>query len=130
MADGDEFWDFYWEVALQEMEDLGKREAILAVSRLMRGGLRGNVPESIESGTRPTSGREAELLGVAKPVRLLELGCGEGQVIGALLKAHADDCAVDGSCGVDYSHPAIEKCRRLHPGVRFLEGDFTDRGRS
>ena len=69
---------------------------------------------------------EAELLGVAKPVRLLELGCGEGQVIGALLKAHADDCAVDGSCGVDYSHPAIEKCRRLHPGVRFLEGDFTD----
>ncbi len=47
-------------------------------------------------------------------------------MIGALLKAHADDCAVDGSCGVDYSHPAIEKCRRLHPGVRFLEGDFTD----
>ena len=57
MADGDEFWDFYWEVALQEMEDLGKREAILAVSRLMRGGLRGNVPESIGSGARPTSGR-------------------------------------------------------------------------
>jgi SAM-dependent methyltransferase len=108
MAESPEFWDFYWEVRLQELEDLGKREAILAVSRLIR---------SLEPG---------------QGVRLLELGCGEGQIIGALVEAHSQSYALEGSIGVDYSPRAIETCRRTYgrsfPGLSFVEGDFTDRG--
>lgn len=106
MPENDEFWDFYWEVRLRELEDLGKREAILAVSRLVR--------------------RLAERPGQA--VRLLELGCGEGQIIGPLVEAHAQLGSINASCGVDYSHRSIEKCRQAYPGINFLEGDFTDPG--
>jgi len=103
MPESDELWDFYWEVRLQALEDLGKREAILAASKLTR--ILAEAP--------------------GKSVRLLELGCGEGQVIGALVEAHA---SVSGSCGVDYSHRAIEKSRGTYPGISFVEGDFTDPG--
>jgi len=104
MPENDEFWDFYWEVRLRELEDLGKREAILAISRLVRS--------------------LAERPGPA--VRLLELGCGEGQIIGPLVEAHAQVSSINASCGVDYSHRSIEKCRQAYPGINFLEGDFTD----
>ena len=36
MPESEELWDFYWEVRLQALEDLGKREAILAALRLVR----------------------------------------------------------------------------------------------
>jgi SAM-dependent methyltransferase len=104
MPESDEFWDFFWEVRLQELEDLGKRDAILAVSKLVRGFVE-----------RP-----------GQPVRLLELGCGEGQIIGALVEAHTQANAIHDSCGVDYSPQSIEKCRRTYPGISFIEGDFTD----
>jgi SAM-dependent methyltransferase len=104
MDESDEFWDFFWEVRLHELEDLGKREAILAVSKLVRS----------------LAGRPDQ------PVRLLELGCGEGQIIGALVEAHAQVDGIHTSCGVDYSHQAIEKCRRAYSGMTFIEGDFTD----
>jgi SAM-dependent methyltransferase len=104
MPESDEFWDFYWEVRLQELEDLGKREAILTVSKLVR-----------------TLAQQP-----GQPVRLLELGCGEGQIIGALVEAHAQVNSINASCGVDYSARAIEKCRRAYPGLSFIEGDFTD----
>jgi SAM-dependent methyltransferase len=104
MPESDEFWDFYWDVRLQELEDLGKREAILAVSKLIRA-----LAEQPE-----------------QPVRLLELGCGEGQVIGALVEAHALVNSIDVSCGVDFSHRAIKECRRRYPQISFIEGDFTD----
>ena len=100
MPESDALWDLYWEVHLQALEDLGKREAILAASQLVRA-----LPGTL--GQRP---------------RLLELGCGEGQVIGALVEAHPSLVAV----GVDYSHPAIVKCRKAYPSVSFVEGDFTD----
>jgi SAM-dependent methyltransferase len=103
MSESDEFWDFYWEVHLQAMEDLGKREAILAVSRLIRG-----LAERTD-----------------QPVRLLELGCGEGQIIGALVEAHAIVNSINASHGVDYSRRSIEVCRRLYPQITFIEGDFT-----
>jgi SAM-dependent methyltransferase len=103
MPGSEEIWDFYWEVRLQALEDLGKREAILAVSKLVRS--------------------LAEAPGLS--VRLLELGCGEGQVIGALVEAHA---SIGASCGVDYSRRAIEKCRSAYPSISFVEGDFTGRG--
>ena len=105
MTETAEFWDFYWEVRLREMEDLGKREAILAASRLIR--------QLAEDPTRP--------------VRMLELGCGAGQIIGSLADAHAQVRGIRTSCGVDYVRTAIEKCRQTYPGLKFIEGDFTDR---
>jgi len=100
-----EFWDFYWEVRLQALEDLGKAEAIRAVSDLIR--------------TRAQRGDQ--------PLRLLELGCGEGQIIGTLVEAHAQVRSINASIGVDYSARAIEACRRTYPGMKFICGDFTDR---
>jgi hypothetical protein len=104
MSESDAFWDFYWEVRLQEMDDLGKREAILATSKLIR-----------VLAERP-----------GQPVRLLELGCGEGQIIGPLVDAHNQVRSIQTSRGVDYSHKSIEKCRRAYPGITFIEGDFTN----
>jgi SAM-dependent methyltransferase len=106
MPDNDEFWDFYWEIRLGDLEDLGKREAILTVSKLMR-----------SLSERP-----------GQTVRILELGCGEGQIISALVNAHAQMRSIDASCGVDYSLQAIEKCRSSYPGMAFIHGDFTDPG--
>jgi SAM-dependent methyltransferase len=104
MPESDEFWEFYWDMRLQELEDLGKREAILAISKLIR-----------RLSERPD-----------QPVRLLELGCGEGQIIGPLVEAHTQVRSIQGSCGVDYSHRSIEKFRRAYPAIAFIESDFTD----
>jgi SAM-dependent methyltransferase len=100
------FWDLYWETRLQSLETLGKRDAILAASRVIR--------------------RMAGQLG--RPLRLLELGCGEGQILGTLLDAHASVCDVRGSVGVDYQAQSLAYCRRKFPGAHWLEGDFTDPG--
>lgn len=104
MPETDAFWDFYWEVRLREIEDLGKREAILAASRLVRGLTADPV----------------------QPVRLLELGCGTGQIIGSLAEAHAGVPGMDTSVGVDYLPASIEKCRRAFPRLTFHTADFTD----
>ncbi len=104
MPENDDFWDFYWETRLLPMENLGKRDAILAVSGLIR--------------------RLAQQ--VAHPLRILELGCGEGQVIGALLDAHSQLCSMQGSVGVDYNAQSLARCRRDYPGLPCVEGDFTD----
>jgi SAM-dependent methyltransferase len=104
MPESAEFWEFYWETRLQAMDDLGKREAILTASRLIR--------------------RLAE--NPAQPVRLLELGCGTGQIIGALVQAHSDVKEIRTSCGIDYIAQSIEQCRRSYPEMTFLRADFTD----
>jgi hypothetical protein len=120
MQESDEFWDFYWEVHLQNMEDLGKREAILAISRLIR----------------------CLAVNPDQRVRLLELGCGEGQIIGALAKAHAQvpsiklgEVAVEQSklrveqaliCAVEHLEPGgylvlfdgLESCRDIQEWIR------------
>jgi SAM-dependent methyltransferase len=104
MTESDGFWDFYWETSAQNLADLGKWEAIRAASRLVR-----------------------RLAGDPfQPVRLLELGCGDGQVIGALVRAHAGLRGIEASCGVDYAPTAIERGRRVFPELTFIEGDFTD----
>ena len=36
MPENETFWDFYWEIHLQPMRNLGKRFAILAASDLIR----------------------------------------------------------------------------------------------
>jgi len=104
MPESDEFWEVYWDMRLQGLEDLGKREAILAVSKLIR-----------RLAERPD-----------QPVRLLELGCGEGQIIGSLVEAHTQVRSIHASYGVDYSPRPIEKCRRAYPAMSFIDGDFTD----
>ena len=104
MAETEAFWDFYWEVRLKELQNLGKKAAILATSQLIR--------------------KLAERSDM--PVRLLELGCGEGQIIGALVEGHAQVRSIDKSVGVDYIRSSIQTCRRRYPGMRFIEGDFTD----
>ena len=104
MPENNEFWDFYWETRLRPMENLGKRESILAASTLIR---------QMAQGTD-------------HPLRLLELGCGEGQVIGALLDAHGSVCDVRTSVGVDYKAQSLANCHRDYPGMTCIEGDFTD----
>jgi hypothetical protein len=104
MTNNDSFWDFYWEIRLQEMEDLGKRAAILAASKLIR------------RLVTETQG----------PIRLLELGCGEAQIIGALVEGHPQDCPAHTAVGVDYNPRSLETCRSDYPGIRFIQGDFTD----
>ena len=57
---------------------------------------------------------------------MLELGCGEGQIIGALLEAHAQVPGSRPRWGWIIAAASIETCRRLYPGMSFIEGDFTD----
>jgi len=104
MPENDDFWDFYWEVRLRPMENLGKQVAILAASRRIR-----LLAQQIDH-----------------PLRLLELGCGEGQVIGTLLDAHFQLCASQTSVGVDYNAQSLAHCQRDYAGLRCVEGDFTD----
>ena len=104
MPENDDFWDFYWKNHLLPMENLGKQAAILAASKLIR-----------------LLAQQAN-----HPLRLLELGCGEGQVIGTLLDAHFRLCANQFSVGVDYNALSLVKCRRDYPGLRCIEGDFLD----
>lgn len=101
----DELWDLYWESRLIPLQNLGKQSAILAASRLIRQRTRDDLP-----------------------VRLLELGCGEGQIIGNLHEAHSGARAIADSLGVDYLPRAIQRCRRDYPHLHWLEGDFTDPG--
>lgn len=89
---------------LQAMENLGKRAAILAASRVIR-----HIYHQNE-----------------QPVRILELGCGEGQVVGTLADGHAQLCSSQGVIGVDYNPQSLARCRRDFPGLQFVEGDFTD----
>jgi hypothetical protein len=104
MPESDAVWDFYWENHLEELQNQGKREAILAASRLVR--------------------RLAERPG--QPVRLLELGCGEAQILGALVEGHALVQSIRESVGVDFMPRSLETCRRRCPYLQFVEGDFTD----
>jgi SAM-dependent methyltransferase len=103
MTDSDNFWDFYWESHLESMENLGKRAAILATSKLIR--------QLAQQGNQS--------------VRLLELGCGTGQIIGTLVSAHFQLCSVSNSVGIDYNTQSLAQCRHDYPGMRWIEGDFT-----
>jgi SAM-dependent methyltransferase len=104
LPENNDFWDFYWKNRLLPMENLGKRAAILAASRLIR-----------------LLASQAD-----HPLRLLELGCGEGQIIGTLLDAHFRLCANQTSVGVDYNAQSLTQCRRDNPDLRCVVGDFTD----
>ncbi len=102
MTSDNSLWEMFWEMRLRGMETLGKREAILAASRLVRQQWAG------------------------QPLRVLELGCGEGQIIGTLVDGHAQECTRNKAVGIDSLRSSIERSRRDFPGMQFIEGDFTD----
>ncbi len=104
MPENNDIWDLYWESRLLALENLGKRAAILSASGLIQ-----FLAQQVDH-----------------PLRLLELGCGEGQVIGSLLEAHFQLCATQTSVGVDYNPLSLAHARRDFAGIRFVEGDFTD----
>ncbi len=99
----DSSWELYWQVRLQAIEDLGKCEAVLTASRLI-----------------------LDLDAQGQPARLLELGCGAGQIIGALMDAHAELRGVSDSVGVDYSSSMLERARSDCPDLRLVQGDYID----
>ncbi|MFH1130339.1 MAG: class I SAM-dependent methyltransferase [Pseudomonadota bacterium] len=99
----DSIWELYWQVRLQSIEDLGKCDAVLAASQLIR---------------------DLDVQG--QPARLLELGCGAGQIIGALMDAHAELRGMNASVGVDYSASMLAKARRACPNLHLVQGDYTD----
>jgi SAM-dependent methyltransferase len=103
MPENENFWNFYWEVRLQELQNLGKKEAVLAASKLIR----------------------VLAADPARPVRLLELGCGEGQIIGTLVEGHGQVKSIQESVGIDYNRQSIETCRKRFPMMRYVDGDFT-----
>lgn len=104
MPENDEFWDLFWEVRLQKMENLGKRVAIIAASKLMR-----KLSQQIR-----------------RPISLLELGCGTGQIIGTLTETHSDLCNLQKCYGIDINPLSLDKCRHDFPALKFIQGDITD----
>lgn len=96
----DSIWDFYWETRLQYLQGQGKGEVILLASRLMRA--------------------------VNQPLRILEAGCGEAQIIGSLVDAHGSPGGELASVGIDRDLTALAVARKNYPSIRFLAGDFTD----
>lgn len=60
-----------------------------------------------------------------RAIRMLELGCGEGHILGHLSELCASEgMAVPECVGVDYEPGAIESARRLYPGVSFFVADY------
>ena len=100
----DDFWDLFWEARLRSMENQGKQVAIHAASRLIR-----TLSQKMDH-----------------PIRLLELGCGEGQVIGELMKAHSQLLDRTASLGVDYNPTSLARCRKDYPILQVREANFKD----
>jgi SAM-dependent methyltransferase len=102
--DNSEYWDLFWDERLEALQNLGKREAILAISSLMR---------RLERET-------------GRPLHLLEPGCGEGQIIGNLVEGHAALVKPAACVGVDYLAGSVRTARRTYPSMTFIEGDIRD----
>jgi SAM-dependent methyltransferase len=96
----DSFWDFYWETRLQYLQGQGKGEVIEKASQLIRT--------------------------ANQPFRILEAGCGEGQIIGSLVEAHGSPGGEQASIGIDRDLTALANAGKNYPSIRFLAGDFTD----
>jgi SAM-dependent methyltransferase len=59
-----------------------------------------------------------------QPARVLDIGCGQGDLIAELRAAYP---AVE-LCGIDYSNAGIQVARRKVPGVTFVRRDLTEPG--
>jgi SAM-dependent methyltransferase len=79
----------------------------------------GDAPESAQYADRETQERRMAVLceiGVARDSKVLDFGCGTGQLLTFLRRS----LGYDGEyVGYDISHEAVELARSLHPGARF-----------
>ncbi|AMN43435.1 glycosyltransferase [Rhodoplanes sp. Z2-YC6860] len=57
---------------------------------------------------------------VPEKLRVLELGCGNGQLLASLAPSYG--------LGIDISPAMVGEARKLHPGLNFLVGDIEDPG--
>jgi hypothetical protein len=97
-------WENYWRERHKSLQNpLGKRRAVTAAFRLLK-----------------KLARELE-----RPVRIIELGCGEGHILGELFKmCAADKVPVKGWVGIDNQANAVEKARQLYPHISFSVADY------
>lgn len=97
-------WASYWGERQRSLQNpLGKRRAVIAAFQLLR--------------------RLARKF--AQPVRIIELGCGEGHVLAELLKlCTANKIAVESAVGVDNQAQIIESARRVYPQIDFVVADY------
>lgn len=97
-------WESYWGERQKSLQNpQGKRKAVTAAFQLLKG----------------LAERSAH------PVRIIELGCGEGHVLGELLKMCAtQNIAVKDCVGVDNQPQVIEYARLLYPQINFLAADY------
>lgn len=100
-------WESYWGERQKSLQNpLGKRRAVMAAFQLLKG-LTG---ESL------------------RPLRIIELGCGEGHILGELLKmCDANKIVIKDCVGVDNQAHVIENARRLYPRINFLQADYAKR---
>src|SRR5260370_38660235 len=90
-GDGDRHWDQYAESAEQNPAQRLRRRVIRSLLALDGG-----------------------------PARLLDIGCGQGDLI-AELQPHYPQAEL---CGIDYSHSGIEVAQRKVPGATFMQRDL------
>ena len=87
----------------------------------------GDAPESAQYADRETQERRMALLceiGVARDSKLLDFGCGTGQLLSFLQRS----IGYEGEyVGYDISPEAVEFARSAHPGGRFEVRDILDR---
>jgi len=97
-------WENYWQQRQKSLlNPRGKRRAITFAFQLLKELARGT----------------------GHPIRIIELGCGEGHILGELLKlCTANKIAIKECVGVDYQSSAIENARRLYPQINFLVADY------
>lgn len=98
-------WESYWRERQKSLlNPQGKRKAMTAAIQLLK-----------ELAERS-----------ARPVRIIELGCGEGHVLGELLKmCAAQNIDVQDCVGVDNQVQVIENARLLYPQINFLAADYS-----
>jgi SAM-dependent methyltransferase len=99
-------WGNYWAERQKSLRHPGgKRRAVTAAFELLKG----------------LAGKSA------KPVGIIELGCGEGHILGELLKmCEANKIPIKECVGVDNQPNAIQNARRLYPRASFLVADYAN----
>jgi serine/threonine protein phosphatase PrpC/SAM-dependent methyltransferase len=104
MQNSQPVWESYWGERQKSLQNpQGKRKAVTAAFQLLK-----------ELAER-----------TAQPVRIIELGCGEGHVLAELLKmCVAQNIAVKDCVGVDNQAQVIKNARLLYPQINFLAADY------
>jgi ubiquinone/menaquinone biosynthesis C-methylase UbiE len=97
-------WEDYWRERHKSLQNSrGKREAVTTAFQVLK-----------------------ELVnGSARPIRIIELGCGEGHILGELMKlCTANKILVEECAGIDNNPGAIESARKLYPDITFSVANY------